>query len=92
MAQALREGGLYKVGDRFVDAEGKEAKAPSKSEVAGSVSKPQSAPATDDAPDFESMSKEELVKLAEERGLEVTRADGEDGAPLKSDFVKALQG
>lgn len=40
-------------------------------------------------PDFSSMSKEELVALAEKREVTVTRSDGE-GEPLKADYVRAL--
>lgn len=41
---------------------------------------------------LDDLSKAELVALAEERGVTVTRADGENGAPLKSDYVRALGG
>lgn len=43
-------------------------------------------------PDLEDKSKDELAALSEERGLEVTRADGKDGDPLKSDYLRALKG
>lgn len=36
------------------------------------------------------MSKPDLVALAEEKGVEVTREDGGDGEPLVSDYVTAL--
>lgn len=37
-----------------------------------------------------SMKKDELVTLAKEREVEVTREDGEDGEPTKADYVRAL--
>ena len=37
------------------------------------------------------LSKEELVEIAEARGLEVTRGDGKDGDPLKEDYLRALE-
>lgn len=40
--------------------------------------------------DLDALTKEDLVALAEDRGVEVTRADGKEGAPLKSDYVRAL--
>jgi hypothetical protein len=40
--------------------------------------------------DFESMNKDELQAEAEKRGLAVKRGDGEEGDPLKADYVKAL--
>jgi hypothetical protein len=40
--------------------------------------------------DLEGMTKEELVDLAADRKIEVTRGDGEEGEPLKSDYVDAL--
>lgn len=39
--------------------------------------------------DLSGMTKNELVALAEERGVDVERAEGE-GAPLKADYVRAL--
>lgn len=42
-----------------------------------------------EAEDFESMTKDELQSLAEERGLDVTRKGG--GDPLKADLVSALE-
>lgn len=47
-------------------------------------------PSENAALDFEIMTKDELVALASERGIDVERADGESGAPLKSDYVRAL--
>lgn len=47
-------------------------------------------PAT--GPNLDALTKDELVALAEERGVEVTRQDGEDAPPLKSDYVRALSG
>lgn len=44
----------------------------------------------EDPVDLSGLSKDELVALAEEREIEVVRADGEEGAPLKSDYVAAL--
>ena len=41
-------------------------------------------------PDLSSLTKDELVALAEERDVKVVRADGEEGAPLKSDYLRAL--
>lgn len=40
---------------------------------------------------YSSMKKDELVALAEERGLTVTRSDGEDAEPVKADYVRALE-
>ena len=40
--------------------------------------------------DVGSMTKSELVELAEKRGIEVVRGDGQDGAPVKADYVRAL--
>lgn len=40
--------------------------------------------------DLPALTKDDLVALAEERGVEVTREDGEDGPPLKSDYIRAL--
>lgn len=39
---------------------------------------------------YEEWDKDDLVKEAEEKGITVTRADGEEGEPLKSDYVAAL--
>lgn len=50
----------------------------------------QSAPETRAAEDLSGLKKAELVALAEERGVEVERADGKDGSPLVSDYVRAL--
>lgn len=44
----------------------------------------------EDETDYESMTKDELAELADKRGLEVERKDG-DGEPLKADYVKALK-
>lgn len=41
--------------------------------------------------DFESLSKSKLEEAAEAAGLTVTRSDGEEGDPLKDDFVAALK-
>lgn len=51
-----------------------------------------SAPETREEPaeDLSGLKKAELVALAEERGVEVERADGKDGSPLASDYVRAL--
>lgn len=49
------------------------------------------APAEAKDQDYSSMSKEELVALAEKRELTVTRGDGKDGDPVKPDYVAALQ-
>lgn len=45
---------------------------------------------TPEAPDLSVLSKSQLATVAEARGIEVTRADGEDGVPLKSDFLRVL--
>lgn len=37
-----------------------------------------------------SMSKAELVKLAESAGMTVTRADGADADPTKDDYLRAF--
>lgn len=37
-----------------------------------------------------SMSKAELVKLAERASMKVTRADGSDGEPTKDDYLRAF--
>lgn len=42
------------------------------------------------AADLEKMTKPELEKLAAERKVEVTRADGKDLNPLKTDYVRVL--
>lgn len=42
--------------------------------------------------DLSEKTRGELADLAAERGIEVTRADGKDTAPLKSDYVRALGG
>jgi hypothetical protein len=34
--------------------------------------------------------KDELIELAKERDVQVTRADGKEGDPLKADYVRAL--
>lgn len=47
-------------------------------------------PDTETEVDLRTLRKIELVEMAEERGVEVTRADGEDGEPLKADYVRAL--
>lgn len=49
-------------------------------------------PEADEAPDYEAMNKAELVEIAEARGIEVVRQDGEDGVPKKSDYIAALSG
>lgn len=83
MATAKREGGLYKVGDQFVDAEGKPV---SEKDVNAAL-----AGADDAADEFEDMTRDELIAAAEKRGLTVTRADGKDGAPKVSDYQAALR-
>lgn len=47
---------------------------------------------TPETPDLSAMTKEQLVTLAEARGVDVVRLDGEDGIPLKSDYIAALGG
>ena len=60
----------------YVDPNGNPAEAPADAQA--------------DAPDYGAMEKADLVALADERGLDVTRADGKDGDPLVSDYVRAL--
>lgn len=48
--------------------------------------------AAGDELDLASLSKPELVALAERRGIDVVRGDGEDGPPLKDDYIAALSG
>lgn len=43
------------------------------------------------AADLSSLTREELARLAGERGVPVVRADGKDGEPLKSDYLSALR-
>lgn len=87
MAVAKREGGLYKVGDTFVDADGKTVSA---AEVKKALSGDSG---SDEAPKdkFSDMTREELVKAAEKAKLTVTRADGGEGEPLMSDLLRALR-
>lgn len=40
---------------------------------------------------YEEQDKDELESEAERRGLDVERADGKDGKPLKSDYIAALE-
>lgn len=40
--------------------------------------------------DLDSLTVEDLKARAEKQGVEVTRGDGKDGAPVKADYVKAL--
>ena len=42
------------------------------------------------ADDIASMSKRELMQLAEARGITVTRSDGKEGDPNKQDYLDAL--
>jgi hypothetical protein len=42
------------------------------------------------AQSYDEMTKDELIAAAEQRGLTVTRADGEEGEPLKQDYIDAL--
>lgn len=88
MAVALREGGLYRVGDSFVDAEGKPVK---DSEAKRAIAARESGGSAEAVDEFEDMSREDLIAAAEKRGLTVTRADGKDGAPLVSDYQAALR-
>jgi len=41
---------------------------------------------------LEEMDKSKLEKLAQKRGLTVTRGDGAEGEPLKDDYITALAG
>lgn len=43
-----------------------------------------------EARDLSGLTKAQLAAMAERHGVEVTRADGEDGDPLKSDYLAAL--
>lgn len=47
-------------------------------------------PETPKARPLDTLTKAQLVELAEAEGVDVQRADGEDGAPLKSDYLRAL--
>jgi len=49
------------------------------------------AAAPGEAKDWDSLTKAELEAEAEKRGLTVKRGDGEDGDPVKADYVKALK-
>jgi hypothetical protein len=40
--------------------------------------------------ELEGMTKADLVELAEQQGVEVTRGDGAEGDPVKADYVEAL--
>lgn len=51
---------------------------------------PEDAPEPVSQESLEGKTVAELKKLAEERGLEVTRGDGKEGDPVKADYVKAL--
>lgn len=42
------------------------------------------------AAELSELSVAQLEKLADKRSVTVTRGDGEEGAPLKEDYVKAL--
>jgi hypothetical protein len=46
---------------------------------------------TEDVPPYDTWTKEELKDEAALRELEVTRADGEEGEPLVSDYIAALE-
>lgn len=54
--------------------------------------RPTPAGETPESPDLSGLTKDQLVAMAERHGVDVQRADGEDGAPLKSDYVRALGG
>jgi len=45
---------------------------------------------TAERPDLSALSKSQLAALAEARGIEVTREDGEAGVPLRSDYLRVL--
>lgn len=60
--------------------------------VRGRVERAVREPQDNAALDLEALSKQELVELAVERGVDVERADGEDGVPLKADYIRALSG
>lgn len=40
--------------------------------------------------ELETMTKDDLVAEADRRGLTVTRSDGEEGEPLKEDYIAAI--
>lgn len=54
------------------------------------VSVEPSMPTTDETVDLASLSRDELVAMAEDLELEVTRADGKDGKPTMEDYIRAL--
>ena len=54
------------------------------------VAKKKTATKTYTRDDLDGMTKDELQSIAEKRGLEVARGDGEPGDPLKDDYVNAL--
>lgn len=44
-----------------------------------------------DEDDLAKRTKDELEAIAKARGIEVKRGDGQDGEPLKDDYLRALQ-
>lgn len=47
---------------------------------------------TPGSPDLSELTRPQLEAMAEARGVKVVRADGEDGLPLKADYIRALGG
>lgn len=82
MAETVK-GGAYVLGSgkdqTWVDAEGKQIKAPKQQEQGGD----------EDGFNVNDATRAELEAEAERRGITVTRSEGE-GAPLKEDYVRAL--
>jgi hypothetical protein len=70
------------------DAEARRTKVPDVVDVERTSNSARGAPAPDAS--YDEMTKDELIAEAEQRGLTVTRADGEEGEPLKQDYVDAL--
>lgn len=69
--------------------EDKMAAAP-ENKAAGTESEDEAEVAGLDDVDLEALTKGDLIALAEDRGVEVSREDGEDAPPLKSDYIRAL--
>lgn len=60
--------------------------------IAAEVGAPEGGSKGDDGTEgYSSKTKQELVALAEERELEVVRRDGQDGEPVKADYIAALE-
>lgn len=75
MAEAQRAGGLYlDQHERYVNAFGEVVDGPDGEE----------------AGPYDGWTKNQFVAEAKERGLDVTRTDGKDGAPRVEDYLAAL--